>query len=145
MQTFLPFKSFEESASVLDRQRLGKQRVEVLQLLSALAGTSRGWRNHPAAKMWEGFEPLLIDYGLAICAAWRQRGYIDNCAPRIAAYDETLHFRRKGRTPLWLGDAAFHRAHRSNLTRKNPEWYAQFWDEPPDLPYIWPAHQTERT
>jgi hypothetical protein len=28
MQTFLPYKSFEESASVLDWRRLGKQRVD---------------------------------------------------------------------------------------------------------------------
>lgn len=30
MQTFLPYPDFVESASVLDRQRLGKQRVEVI-------------------------------------------------------------------------------------------------------------------
>ena len=36
MQTFLPFKSFHDSAKCLDYRRLGKQRVEVLQLLKAL-------------------------------------------------------------------------------------------------------------
>lgn len=49
MQTFLPYPSFAESARVLDRQRLGKQRVEVLQLLRALTGQTKGWANHPAA------------------------------------------------------------------------------------------------
>ena len=33
MQTFLPYPDFARSAAVLDRQRLGKQRVEVLQIL----------------------------------------------------------------------------------------------------------------
>lgn len=47
MQTFLPYPSFVESAKCLDRQRLGKQRVEVLQLLKALLVPGSGWGNHP--------------------------------------------------------------------------------------------------
>lgn len=59
MQTFLPYQSFSDSASALDRQRLGKQRVEAWQILQALTGASRGWAHHPAAKMWRGFERAL--------------------------------------------------------------------------------------
>ena len=33
MQTFLPFADFAETAAVLDHRRLGKQRIEVLQIL----------------------------------------------------------------------------------------------------------------
>ena len=40
MQTFLPYKSFTKSAASLDWRRLGKQRVENLQLMQALVG----WR-----------------------------------------------------------------------------------------------------
>lgn len=36
MQTFLPYEDFNQSTAVLDRQRLGKQRVEALQLLKAI-------------------------------------------------------------------------------------------------------------
>ena len=36
MQTFLPYKSFEESAKVLDWRRLGKQRVEGMQIINAI-------------------------------------------------------------------------------------------------------------
>lgn len=36
MQTFLPYPSAEQSAKVLDTQRLGKQRVECLQILATL-------------------------------------------------------------------------------------------------------------
>ncbi len=40
----------------------------------------------------------------------------------------------------WLGDDAFHRAHRSNLLRKDPEWYGAVFDDVPDhLPYVWPG------
>jgi hypothetical protein len=65
VQTFLPLPDFAESAAVLDRQRLGKQRVEVLQLLGALTGQRPGWVNHPAARMWRGHERALARYGLA--------------------------------------------------------------------------------
>ncbi|MDQ1681515.1 MAG: hypothetical protein QOH99_56, partial [Frankiaceae bacterium] len=35
MQTFLPYADFGASARVLDDRRLGKQRVETLQILRA--------------------------------------------------------------------------------------------------------------
>ncbi|WP_407659745.1 pyrimidine dimer DNA glycosylase/endonuclease V, partial [Kineococcus indalonis] len=35
MQTFLPYPGFARSAAVLDAPRLGKQRVETLQVLRA--------------------------------------------------------------------------------------------------------------
>lgn len=38
MQTFLPYSSFKRSAAVLDNKRLGKQRVETLQVMQGLAG-----------------------------------------------------------------------------------------------------------
>ena len=41
MQTFLPYSNYPASARVLDNKRLGKQRVEVLQILKALAGESK--------------------------------------------------------------------------------------------------------
>ena len=34
MQTFVPCETYLECARVLDRQRLGKQRVESLQILT---------------------------------------------------------------------------------------------------------------
>jgi len=43
MQTFLPFPDFQQSAAVLDRARLGKQRVEALQTLRALVIPEYGW------------------------------------------------------------------------------------------------------
>jgi hypothetical protein len=56
MQTFLPFADFADSAASLDPRRLGKQRVEVLQIVRAITWPKYGWRNHPAANMWRGFE-----------------------------------------------------------------------------------------
>ena len=74
MQTFLPYPDFAESASVLDRQRLGKQRVETLQVMKALTVPGYGWQQHPVVKMWIGYERTLLDYQDAFCAEWVGRG-----------------------------------------------------------------------
>ncbi len=139
MQTFLPYPDFHESARCLDRQRLGKQRVEALQILRTIAGITRGWCNHPAVRMWRSSPLRLAEYALVICDEWIERGYRDTCRDQVAHLLLHASFFNSIRCPSWLGDSDFHRAHRSNLLRKNPEWYSQFgWDVPNDLPYIWP-------
>lgn len=137
MQTFLPYADFAESAKCLDRQRLGKQRVEVMQLLKALAGETTGWANHPACKMWRGSEHHLADYGIAICDEWLSRGYNDSCRDKIIELAKKFP---AGRVPSWFGDEAFHRSHQSNLIRKDPAHYV-FPGVPNDLPYIWPESE----
>jgi hypothetical protein len=137
MQTFLPYASYTASAEALDRQRLGKQRVEVLQLLRALTGVKPGWVNHPAALMWRGHERSLGYYGLWICREWITRGYRDTCKMKILELQVGLPCTG---APPWLGEPAFHRSHQSNLIRKMPEHYGPMWpDVPPDLPYVWPV------
>lgn len=133
MQTFLPYYDFARSAESLDRQRLGKQRVEVLQILKALQG-SGGWSNHPATRMWSDYTSALVTYGVAVCDEWIHRGYKDTCREKILAFADP-----GGAVPPWIGDYDFHLAHRSNLVRKNPEHYLPiFGDTPSDLPYVWP-------
>lgn len=142
MQTFLPLPSFAESAAVLDRQRLGKQRVETWQILRALRGETRGWTTHPATRMWAGHERALAEYGLAMCDEWLARGYQDTMRPRFwAAICARLAVSEQERGyPIWLGDAAFHASHRANLLRKAPLFYAAYgWTEDPAMPYVWPA------
>lgn len=139
MQTFLPYPDFVESAKCLDRQRLGKQRVEVLQILNALTNNG-GWANHPATKMWRGYEASLIEYGFAICDEWHYiRGYRDTCSDKITDIMLSCGF-DKSNDPPWLGDETFHLAHKSNLIRKLPEYYGKLWpDVPANLPYVWPV------
>lgn len=136
MQTFLPYPDFAQSAACLDRQRLGKQRVEGYQILRTLLGISSGWRNHPATKMWEGHEYQLRRYTQICIDEWTERGYTNN----IVLPDVGLRPNRK--YPWWWGLAPLHESHRSNLKRKAPHWYDQFnWQEPTDLPYWWPSQQ----
>jgi hypothetical protein len=139
VQTFLPYPWFNKTASVLDYRRLGKQRVETLQLLRALNGETKGWANHPAARMWRGHESLLALYGCMICDEWKRRGYTDNMTPRIAEYFKIFGKPSESSKPPWLGDKNFHRSHQSNLVRKDADFYrAHFPDVPDDLDYVWP-------
>lgn len=41
MQTFLPYADFSMSAKCLDYRRLGKQRVEAMQILNAIRGEKK--------------------------------------------------------------------------------------------------------
>ncbi|HZE02498.1 MAG TPA: MSMEG_6728 family protein, partial [Pseudonocardiaceae bacterium] len=85
MQTFLPYPDFAASAVALDRRRLGKQRVEALQILRALTRERYGWKHHPAVRMWAGYEEALACYAMEICAEWVRRGHADSCAASISA------------------------------------------------------------
>ena len=58
MQTFLPYSDFQQSAAVLDRVRLGKQRVEALQTLRALVIPEYGWQSHPAIRDLTEYQTL---------------------------------------------------------------------------------------
>ena len=137
MQTFLPFESFSESARCLDRQRLGKQRVETLQILKALDNPLYGWQSHPSVLMWKGFSQSLVLYGLDVCKEWISRGYSDSCLVKISLFrDENLPLQ----TPWWLGREEFHSSHRASLLAKNSSHYGQFgWSESPKLGYWWPS------
>lgn len=141
MQTFLPYPDFYASAVVLDRQRLGKQRVECLQLLQSIAGNPEtGWRNHPCTKMWKPFPAALTIYAIEICAEWQARGYQDSCLQKILKLAAVNGWKIDCTAvlPDWLGNEAFHASHRSNLLRKSPEYYSRFgWTEPTDLEYVW--------
>lgn len=137
MQTFLPFKSFVKSAAVLDRARLGKQRVEAKQILQTLLGESQGWRNHPAVRMWRGYPRLLALYGWVICDEWRRRGYKDTLQPYFRHHIDTLV--DEVDVPFWLGLDRFHDAHKSKLVQKDPEHYIPSLGRQPELEYYWPV------
>ncbi|MEE6296080.1 MSMEG_6728 family protein [Georgenia wangjunii] len=149
MQTFLPYADFGATARALDTKRLGKQRVEVIQVVRALTWPDYGWKSHPAVLMWKGFEEALGRYGLTMCETWIERGFGDTCAGTIAAdlaaagvptIRDVAALEAAGGLPTWLSEPALHLSHRSNLLRKDPEYYRPlFPDVPDDLPYWWPV------
>ena len=145
MQTFLPIDNFMESAKVLDYRRLGKQRLEAKQILKIRLGEAKPnkngnipWGNHPAVKMWQGYEIALKLYYNCIVMEWINRGYNNT----MVMY-QVAHELDKLVMPPFYGNKEFHDSHKSNLLRKYPEHYSQFgWEVPDDLEYVWSVDET---
>jgi hypothetical protein len=133
MQTFLPYADFDRTTKCLDWRRLGKQRVEAMQIHNIITGKKTGgWSNHPAVKMWKGCANALALYHNACIKEWVNRGYNNNMS-LIKTMGKIIY-------PFWFGDERFHSAHRQTLLSKNLEWYSQFgWKEIPKYEYVWPV------
>jgi Pyrimidine dimer DNA glycosylase len=138
VNTFLPIASFKHSAECLDYKRLNKQILECDQILAAIEKDKSGftgkigWINHPATRMWRGYENALKIYRNTCLKAWIGRGYNST--------REFLKVEQSELLPIWFGRPDFHASHRSNLLRKDREYYSQFfWTEPDNLPYVWPV------
>ena len=114
MQTFLPYSDFELSAQLLDKQRCWKQVVEAHQLLNVLLSRNdkKGWVNHPASRMWYGYEPALQSYyNTFYDFSVSYHGVKPNKLSREEISSPTV-------LPPWLGYPSFHHAHQCNLMRK---------------------------
>ncbi len=132
MQTFLPYDDFKKSAEALDYRRLGKQRVEAMQIINAITGiSSRGWVNHPCSVMWRNNVPALMHYCNVMIEEWKKRGYNNTMKLyEVEGPDVEL--------PDWFGHEDFHASHRANLLRKELEYYKDHgWKEDPSEPYLW--------
>jgi len=147
LQTFLPYPNFSKSAAVLDTKRLGKQIIEAQQVFKAITQPDYGWQSHPAVNMWRGYEQCLVVYAQACNFEWfTRRGKDHGAWTNLLAlwqqyvkdnpHDPTQRF-----LPPWYNDDRFHRSHQSNLLRKDPVHYGQFFDVPDDLPYVWPSKE----
>jgi hypothetical protein len=136
----------------LDVKRLGKQRIEATQILEILLQqpildshnqsivkfdkSLQMWTNHPAVKMWRGHEEWLKSYQSICIGEWCWRGYTNTI--------QVLKPNLIQDPPSWLGQEEFHSSHRSNLIRKNPTHYRQFWPtESNDLEYMWPIGEKD--
>jgi len=80
--------------------------------------------------MWKGYENALKLYFNTAVETWIRRGYKNNM--------KIEKIRGKIKNPPWVGNRKFHASHRSNLLRKNVEYYSEFgWNESDDLEYVW--------
>lgn len=137
MQTFLPYAEFKNTVKCLDYRRLGRQRVEAKQILNVLQGKTTAWANHPAVKMWRGFEEALKLYHNTCILEWINRGYTNNM-PLAIMREYNLKY------PRFLGLKEFHESHQSNLLRKDFAYYSQFnWNVKTNLSYYWPKEEGE--
>jgi len=135
MQTFLPYPSIQASLNCLDNKRLGKQRVEALQIINALT-QGGSWVNHPAVLMWDGYLTTLKLYHNLAIKEWQARGFQNNM--------ELLPITGRIIKPWYFWVDEFHNSHRSNLLRKNPDYYKKYnWQVPPNKFYLWPVNSNK--
>ncbi len=153
MQTFLPYRDFNKSAQVLDSKRLNKQILEGYQILKVLNNPDprAAWRNHPAAKMWEGHEVALFTYILAMVAQARIRGIKTdkNMQNLLELRAQTISNWGDG-MPSWYNKRdivdRITESHRANLYRKDPEFYDVFRNDNANpccdkCQYYWVTHE----
>jgi hypothetical protein len=161
MQTFLPYSDFKKCAEVLDKRRCFKQVVEASQIIDCLEGRQVGWKNHPAVKMWVGhtnelkhYYNIFLNHCLEVHKINTQMWYKD-CHYSYGIKSEILgnKFVDNGipfygmNKPFWLGQEPFHRAMRSRLIEKDPEFYGpKFFDKDKgynDSKYWWPVMEDQ--
>lgn len=136
MNTFLPYDNIEQSADCIDKKRAFKQTLETSQILSALAGKSKGWVNHPATRMWKGYEASLICYYNIFWTVCKEKWNVN--FNKLQKMDNPIGL--SAVYPPWFGYPKFHSLMRANLLRKNSEWYGKYgWDEVPAEGYYWPV------
>lgn len=149
MQTFLPYADYAQSAAVIDDSRLGNQCYrECVTLFNIIVEERKGgWSTHPACRMWQEHPGGLAAYSRALAIEMGRRKKEDGSPkwrPEVVQRWSTFWHKQAKRLntqpPPWLGDESLHLSHRSNLLRKMPEHYRQYWpDERDDLPYVWPV------
>jgi hypothetical protein len=158
MQVFLPFADFTTSVQCLDNKRLGKQRVECYQIMRAiLFEDSKGWRNHPATKMFKTSIGALQVYTQLCCGEWISRGFTDTVSEKISDlyYAETSGYGTEYFNSVhkaFVQDHKFHQSHRLALLMKDFTFYKdkfqmfpqeiefaqRFYYDTKDI-YIWPT------
>ena len=113
----------------------------------------KGWRNHPAVKMWQGHEDALLSYIGAMVYEWKSRGYKSTIYDKAErTYEQALKLNlvrdeQPLTMPSWMYDGDLLEnitsSHRLALLCKNYEWYSQYgWAEdtgtaPTSYEYTW--------
>ena len=158
MQVFLPEPSFSKSAKALDYRRLVKQLLEGRQIMTVLAGesTSRGWINHPAVKMFKGYERTLYAYLFAIRDEMEARGYKWQTNWDVIQDTYMRNFLSESQSlPYWMEDEELFNkvitTHRGRLWEKDPIYYEDYQEEgsyfmdyvccPGKCTYYWATHK----
>ena len=146
MQTWMLWRSFGKTAEDLDRNRLKLQLRQTWIIFDILTGgqDDHPKRNHPAVKMWEGYEYALGIYGMMLGMEWSlKRGYAE-AEEFWSLYKGIKEIRKEEpdfvfEPPPWMFDSDVLASHRSNLARRDPVTYGDRWDPCPiNWPYLWP-------
>ena len=137
MQVFLPFADIEKSVCCLDPKRLGNQIYR--EAYTLIRG---GWPNHPVSKIFKNYKYALAKYCIYGLEELRRRGR--NYPKWFNYYNNCLNIFPNTGLPSIIGNEFFHLSHRSNLIRKDPDYYIPIFGDgiPDNLPYFWPVKNT---
>lgn len=129
MQTFITDKDFYKSASNLTRQHLQAQIYEGIHILASLLDVNdklvnpkRSVKNHPASKLWVGYETELLYYIYCHISEWiDKRG----CESKINSLNfillrKYININWENQNPSWITDELI-QTHRSVLIQKEIE------------------------
>jgi hypothetical protein len=160
VNTFITSNSLEECAKNLDYRRLGKQRVECLEIINSIENPTKGWKNHPVSIMWKDHVDALKLYCNYMINEWIVRKFSNNMVyyffgeeifdvnciffdiktkkyekvPKNSKY--TIFF------PKWFKWKEFQLSHQASLLRKDYNFYIKKFELNEDFlnsGYIWPG------
>lgn len=125
MQVFIIGSPYE-TAMCLDKKRLNKQIVECKQMLRALEGLSKGWRNHPCTIQYDKHRYWLWVYMLCL-ASYRDEQYFNSillsevCESYKPEFHTEEYFEQMKRR-LYTKDKE-HYSYWLELGESNENWY----------------------
>lgn len=123
LETYLPYPDFKDCAAVLDRRTLRQQCRDAKRVMLVLEGTVHKFQTHPTVLFWKGYPEALALYGFVMCTEARKRGYRNDDRAFFGARSPKREFN----APPLLGEASFHLAERSKLSKLLPQWYEKLW------------------
>ena len=154
----------------MDKKRGWKQVVECKQILCALnykfapddwktspSWSKRPYLNHPAVKMWAGYEDLLaLYYNVFLEHAIEAFSINTDLKPiknsHVTEYKKLLsrtdlsEGTAPGKFPFWFFNENFHRAYRSRLIAKDPDYYRDKFPGDEGFnggKYLWPDMENQ--
>jgi hypothetical protein len=121
---------------------LNKQLLECRQIMKVLITTftdpaaKPGWRNHPAVRMWAGYEGTLLSYSSYVAAELNNRdiAFENNWNAILDNFwNSGIHMESIAAIPNWWADPVqadkIITTHRASLFKKDPQHYAQWMYE----------------
>lgn len=115
MQIFLSSPSCLQTDRQLDKRRLNKQIIEAAQILRAIDGEGKGWKNHPATRKYRPHKSWLHLYRFCLMA-------FKNGDIKLA---EVISRQADAVLPPFVTEELC-RQHAKRLFTKSPDLYPQF-------------------
>lgn len=124
MQVFLPYSDLSRVACSLycDKRRYNKQIIECKQILAAINGTSKAWKNHPIVAQYRPYAKWLELYMKVL--EWYRIG--GNKYLRQKFENDKFINELRELEPPFIYDQEYLNNHKKRLFQKNPLKFPEF-------------------